>query len=157
MNDTLGRISALERLSKLTPDNPALLATLAAELIATKRQDTPDYLNRPIELLQRCIEISGRQDERYYIRLASVLAAAERFTEAGEAYAAALTLRSTYEAVEETMSDDQLAYLAAENYLNGHQVEQAAAYVERLQELNPQHASLPDSRLKAHDGEKGQL
>ncbi len=160
MNDTAERLSSLEHLATLTPDNTALLSTLATELFECDQQKsgvTQKDLEVPIQLLQRCIDLTNRQDETFFIKLAPVFTAAARFDEAAEAYASALTLRATYQPVDEEITDDQLAYLTAENYLDGNHPELAKSYIERLRELNPQHSALPDLESRLSMERKGTL
>jgi spermidine synthase/tetratricopeptide (TPR) repeat protein/MFS family permease len=161
VNATEERLSALERLITVEPDNPELLATFANEYFEWRKQiASPQFIEElsvPIRLLQESLELSGRNDERYFIWLGNILTSAQRFEDAGEAYGAALKLRDTYEAVENSVSDEQLAFQAADRYLTAGNFEQADQYVERLKLINPSHSQLPNLIQQLTAGKKGAL
>jgi predicted membrane-bound spermidine synthase/tetratricopeptide (TPR) repeat protein len=161
VNATEERLSALERLIKVVPENPELLATFANEYFRWRKQvASPKFiaeLSVPIRLLEESVELSGRNDERYFIWLANILTSARQFEGAGEAYGAALTLRDTYEPIDNSVTDEQLAFQAADRYLTAGKFEQAEQYVERLKQINPDHTELPNLIQHLTAGKKGSL
>jgi hypothetical protein len=159
MNATVERLGTLERLIRLRPDAPQLILTYATEFSAWRSSRAPGAerapLDEPIRLLLRGVKLTEGKDERYIIRLAELLAADGRPAEAAAGYAAALALRDTYEPMEESLGDDDLASLAARNYLEAHDRSSSERLLERLKTLNPQHAELPSLARKLAAEKKG--
>ncbi len=161
VNATEERLSALERLIKVMPDNAELLAMFANEYFEWRKQvASPQFtaeLAVPIRLLQQSVELSGKNDERYFIWLADMLTSARRFEEAGEAYGAALKLRDMYEPLIESITDEQLAFQAGDRYLTAGKYDRAEQFVERLKQINPSNTELPNLINQLTAGKKGAL
>jgi tetratricopeptide (TPR) repeat protein len=152
MNATAERLSALAGLINVLQESAPLILTYATELSAFRSSGDPAAaaipLDNPIRWLRRGAELTERQDERYFIRLGEFLSATGKPAEAAEAYAAALTLRDTYEPMETSLTDDELAFLATRNYLDAHDTASSLIYLDRLKELNPQHVALSSLALE---------
>ena len=153
------RMAAMQELIREIPDSPELIAMFAREFFAWKLQtDSSGLVNAApilVQLLQRSIELSGHKNERYFIDIAAVLTFSGEYKEAADAYAYALNLRNSYDSRDTSMSNEQLAFLAAGNYLNAHLAAQADIYVERLKRLNPHYENLPDLSRKLAEEKKG--
>ncbi|HUL44263.1 MAG TPA: fused MFS/spermidine synthase [Bacteroidota bacterium] len=159
--DTLQRLATLGRLAELKDDNPSVLSTYAMEFFDWKwRTDSahfPNFVQLPEQLLRRSIDLSEGQNELFFLDLGRVLRAAGNFQGSADAYGSALQLRDKYEPMDASVTDEQLAALAADGYLTVHDAGKAAEYIGRLREIDSLSAELPALMRRLTVESKGRI
>jgi tetratricopeptide (TPR) repeat protein len=150
MGRTDVRLGALRRLAALTTNEPTYMAAYAVELVESKRAIGQELqaadAEAVIALLERCVALTERNDERYLIRLAEIYSIAGRHSDAAGMYEAAVAFRDTYEPMETEISNDELLVRAARESIDGGKHEQAASIVRRLERDYPMSSDLPELR-----------
>ncbi len=152
MNQTEERVGALQRLAAIEPDDPVYLSAYAVEYFSWRQSENSPTLKEesamPIRVMERAVELSHRNDERYLMRLAEMLTVADRSQEAGEMYAAAVTFRQQYEPMETEITDEELLTKTASAYLDAGDPSAAEQYVTRLKSGYPASSGLPQLEQK---------